>query len=322
MESRTKNKQSREAIGRMAKHALGADLSSSGNVIYEMKEGWFNATYGVTLADGREVVLKIAPPPGAEIMQYERAIMATEVATMRMVRANPAIPVPEIYAFDNTRTLCDAPYFFMQKLEGENLEHVKDSLPAATLADIRAQIGAIMRGINTISGSDFGYPGNPDLRTGNWREAFTRIVGSVFEDGETRNVDYGYSAAALHEVLQRHGSVLDEVRSPSLVHWDAWDLNFFVVDGKITGLLDFERALWGDPLMEAQFRPYFGASGADILRGYGKVCFTPNEEIRRLLYTWHLGLVMVTECAYRNYDTDDVFNKGRAILASTMKQLG
>jgi hypothetical protein len=73
--------------------------------------------------------------------------------------------------------------------------------------------------------------------------------------------------------------------------------------------------------MEAQFRPYFGRYDADILRGYGKTALTHNEERRSFLYMWHLGLVMVTECAYRNYDTDEIYRRGRAVVAHAMMWL-
>ena len=119
MESKTKNKKTREQIERMAARAFeGLGLAAGEEAVLELKEGWFNAAYNVRLADGREVILKIAPPPGAEVMLYEKNIMATEVASMRLVRQNPAIPVPEIYFFDDAHDLCDADYFFMEKLTG------------------------------------------------------------------------------------------------------------------------------------------------------------------------------------------------------------
>ena len=321
MESRTKNKQSREQIERMTRRAFGVGLAPGDEALAEMREGWFNATYGLTLVDGRRTVLKIAPPPDVAIMSYERNLIATEVAAMRLVSADPRIPVPEIYAFDEARQLCNAPYFFMAWLTGENLEHVKDALAPDVQKKIRFEIGAIMHAIHAVTGSYFGYPGNLGLQADNWRRAFSRIVDSVLGDGQARNVDYGVPQSELRDLFNKHAPALEEVRTPCLVHWDAWDSNFFVTDGRVTGLLDFERALWADPLMEAQFRPFFGAFGADILRGYGKTLFTPNEERRSFLYMWHLGLVMVTECAYRNYDTDRVYRQGRRILKAAMEWL-
>jgi fructosamine-3-kinase len=321
MESKTKNRQTRERIEHMAMRAFGVGLASDNDAAVELKDGWFNATYAARLTDGRDVVLKVAPPPGAAVMGYEANIIRTEVATMRLVRHNSAIPVPEIHAFDDACDLCDAPYFFMEKLAGESLEHVRNSLPDDVQASIRFQIGAIVRAINGFTGSYFGYPGNPELRAGDWKSAFLKIVNSVLADGAARNVDYGFPGAELRSVVEKHAAALEEVRIAHLVHWDAWDPNFFVRDGRITGLLDFERALWGDPLMEAQFRPIFGRFGADILRGYGKTTFTPEEVRRSFLYMWHLGLVMITECAYRNYDTDDIYKNGRGILAHAMNWL-
>ena len=137
MESKTKNKKTREQIERMAARAFGGiTLADGADAVYELKEGWFNAAYNVRLADDREVILKIAPPQGSEILTYEKDIMVTEVSSMRMVRENPAIPVPEIYYFDQARDLCNSNYFFMAKLEGDNLEHVKKSLSTETQTDI------------------------------------------------------------------------------------------------------------------------------------------------------------------------------------------
>jgi hypothetical protein len=95
MESKTKNKKSREQIESMAVRAFsGIKLAAGEEAVTELKQGWFNAAYEVKLEDGREVILKIAPPQSAEVMIYEKNIMVTEVASMRLVRQNPAIPGP------------------------------------------------------------------------------------------------------------------------------------------------------------------------------------------------------------------------------------
>jgi aminoglycoside phosphotransferase (APT) family kinase protein len=140
---------------------------------------------------------------------------------------------------------------------------------------------------------------------------------SLLEDGRARNVDLGCSHDELRSAVLAHAPALDAVSVPRLVHWDAWDSNFFVKDNAIVGLIDFERALWADPLMEAQFR----RRQADTMRGYGKGTFTVEEEQRCRLYTLHLGLVMRTECAYRNYDTDYVYDRSGVLLRESMDWL-
>lgn len=322
MESKTKNKKTRLQIEAMVGRAFaGLGLAPGEDTITELKDGWFNAAYDIRLADGRFVILKIAPPKGAEVMLYEKNLMATEVAAMRLVQQNPAIPVPEIYFFDNAHDLCDADYFFMEKIDGDNLEHVKASLPEATQAAIDQHIGEIIREINTFPGTYFGYDGNPELRAATWKDAFIKIVESVLEDAARKDVQFDFSYDALRAALHKHAPALDEITTPCLVHWDAWNPNFFVKNGRITGIIDFERALWAEPLMEAQFRPLYGPGITNSMRGYGKTSFTFAEEQRKNLYSLHLALVMNTECYYRNYDTDDIFNFSRQYIADTMAWL-
>lgn len=299
----------------------GTTLAIGEEAMSELKDGWFNAAYNVRLSDGREVILKIAPPQDAEVMTYEKGIMVTEVTAMRLVAQNPAIPVPEIYYFDTACDLCDSDYFFMEKLTGDNYDHVRASLSPEIQAQIDQSIGRIIRAINGFTGTYFGYDGNSALRGDTWKEAFIKIVESVLEDGLRKNAEYGFSVDDIRAAILKHTPALEAVTTPQLVHWDAWDPNFFVKDGQVTGILDFERALWADPLMEAQFRALAFGGVSESMKGYGKTTLTHEEDERCTLYTLHLALVMKTECYYRNYDTDDVSNMALQMIAPTLKWL-
>lgn len=322
MESTTKNRKTREQIARMVARTFGGTtLAASEYAVRELKEGWFNAVYNVQLSDGREVILKIAPPRDAEVLAYEQNIMVTEVASMRLVRENPAIPVPEIYAFDTTQDVCDSTYFFMEKLTGDNYEQVGASFSPASQAQIDLQIGAIVREINGFTGTYFGYAGNSDLRGATWGEAFLKIIDSVLEDGARKQADFGSTIDDIRRAVLKHASSLEAITTPQLVHWDAWNPNFFVKDDKVTGILDFERALWADPLMEAHFRAFAFEGVSESMRGYGKTTFTHEENERCHLYTLHRALVMKTECSYRMYDSDVVSNLSTQLMASTLNWL-
>jgi aminoglycoside phosphotransferase (APT) family kinase protein len=323
MESKTKNKKTREQIEGMVRRAFnGVALAAGAEAIAELKEGWFNAAYNVRLADGREVILKIAPPQDAEVMTYEKNLMATEVSAMRLVRQNPRIPAPEVYYFDQAKDLCDADYFFMEKIQGENLEHAKEALPEDVMQSVEFRIGEIIREINSFEGTYFGYEGNPDLRAETWKQAFLKIIDSLLDDAARKNVTFDFPYEEIRAAVLKHADALDEVTTPCLVHWDAWNLNFFVKDGAVSGILDFERALWADPLMEAQFRAlFFGQGITPSLRGYGKTTFTAAEDQRNYLYVLHLALVMNIECYYRHYDTDHVFNMSRQFISQAMAWL-
>jgi len=319
--SLTKNRKSRDEIDALARHAFGVGLAAGDAGLRELTDGWFSAVHELGLADGRRVILKIAPPPGAPVMTYERDLMATEVATMRLVRSEPAIPVPAVLFHDDSRRRCDAPYFFMEKVSGANLDHVRKNLSPSEAGAIDRHVGEVVRAINGFRGEWFGMPGHSQLRAATWREAFGRIVESVLQDAARRAVAWPRPADEIRALLQRHGAALDEVREPRLVHWDGWDKNFFVAGGRVTGLIDFERALWADPLMEAQFRALSWDGVSEAMRGYGRTEFSDAELVRNRLYTLHLALVMHAECFYRLYPDDEVRNGSRRMLAENLDWL-
>ena len=322
MESKTKNPKTRAQVDALARRAFaGLGLAPQAAAVRELKDGWFNAAYEVTLADTRQVILKIAPPPGAEVMRYELDLMATEVATMRLVRANPAIPVPAVLHHDTSAELCDSAWFFMEKMPGDNLDHVRATLAPAQARSIDRHLGEILREVNAFRGDWFGTPGNVALRAATWRPAFLAIVDSVLDDAARRSVSFDRPAREIRARVDAHAPSLDEVREPRLVHWDAWDSNVFVAQGRVCGLIDFERALWADPLMEAAFRALSWTGVTDAMHGYGKTTFSDGEQRRCWLYTLHLGLVMQTEWAYRAYPNDDILVQARRMVARALDWL-
>ncbi len=315
MESKTKNRKTAEEVGKLCLKAFGKKPSQ----ITEYTEGWYNAVYGITLDDGREAVLKIAPPKAAETLTYEKNMMSTEAASMRLVGSRGRVPVPEILFYDNSEDISDTDYFFMAKVDGENYAHVKAGLTQEQRYEIEYQTGVYTREMNGITGTFFGYEGNHDLRGNTWREAYIKILASVLEDGKRKQIDIGYEYEDILMLAEAKAPALDEVTVPHFVHWDVWDANVFVEDGRVTAIIDFERALWGDPLMEQLFRMYFIPSAA--MDGYGKTAFTANEEMRMQLYSLHLFLIMLIECYYRCYETDENEKMARQALAQTVSWL-
>ncbi|MNC52015.1 Phosphotransferase enzyme family protein [compost metagenome] len=90
---------------------------------------------------------------------------------------------------------------------------------------------------------------------------------------------------------------------PRLIHWDLWNGNLFVKDGVIVSIIDWERALWGDVLLEYYFR-HFESSQA-FIQGYGQTFDSPNELLRKKLYDFYLDLILVIECYSRQYKDDN-----------------
>jgi hypothetical protein len=165
-----------------------------------------HTTYAVC---GRQVILKIAPPVGAEVLAYEQDIMARGGfhARAAQIRASCA----EIYYFDQAHDLCDSDYFFMEKLSGENFGVIRQNCPPKYRHRLTARSAGSCAMINTFTGSFFGYDGNPNLRAATWKEAFIKIVDSVLDDGVKKGAEYGISVDEIRAVVQKHAGVLEEI---------------------------------------------------------------------------------------------------------------
>jgi aminoglycoside phosphotransferase (APT) family kinase protein len=325
MESITKNRQLPATLRAMIGRAYGRDLAprDGDGWVSELGHGWFNVAYRIRLRDGSQVVLKIAPPAGVQVLTYERGAMAIELAALRLVRERTGVPVPNVDFADQSHDLCDADYFFMPYVDADNLGIVKYDLPTDARTAYSEAVGAANRELNAIRGEAFGPlagAGDPS-----WRVVFTGMFEAILQDGERRQVDLGWDYDLVRSVFEEYAYSLDEVTVPRYVEWDLWDSNVLVRDGTIVSIIDHERAFYGDPLIEAGFTgtqlDAFGDPSA-FMRGYGHGPLTPTEEVRRRLYCLYLSLIMVIETVYRGHTDSQGYDWARERLTETMALLG
>ncbi|MBC9712761.1 aminoglycoside phosphotransferase family protein [Streptomyces sp. TRM66268-LWL] len=324
MESITKNRQSAAALRAMVARAYGPDEVCDGeDWAGELGNGCFNVVYRIRLRSGTQAVLKIAPPPDVEVLTYERGAMATELAALRLVREHTKVPVPEVEFADRSQEVCDAAYFFMSYVDGDDLHTLRDTLTDAEKEAYDERLGAITRELNSIPGPAFGPLTGPGTRT--WRPAFLRMVDELLRDGERRGIALPCGYDLIRGLVAAHADALDEVTEPRFVEWDLWSGNCMVRDGRVVAIVDHERAFYGDPLMEFGFAgcesSAFGDSTA-FLRGYGHPPLTEPERIRRRLYNLHLALVLCIETTYRAYSDDGHYDWACGHLRETVALLG
>lgn len=289
---------------------LGTELAGHA----ELKDGWFNTTYALTLANGRRAVLKAAPPDHLPVLRYERGILRSELTVMKMLREKASIPLPAILAEDFSRAILPQDYYVMEWLPGGILNTVQDQLPEPELAHIRREVGAILRQINAIQGAAFGMIADPRFPT--WREAFVSLMEDIIMDGEASPIELDYDR--IRRTVERHAACLEGVREPRLVHWDLWEGNIGVKDGRVSGIIDFERSFWGDPLMESNWR----STSSEFIEGYGvDLREQPTARERRLLYDLHLFTIMQVEAWYRRFTDLSGVEWARERFAETMLAL-
>ncbi|MNN37876.1 Phosphotransferase enzyme family protein [compost metagenome] len=188
----------------------------------------------------------------------------------------------------------------MEYLEGQPYNKVKDQLTDLERAQIEKELGRYSRLINDITGKTFGYYAIQDKHGTCWWEVFRAMMSDLLADARDAKLTLPAADEEIMALLDKHRAALEEVTIPRLVHWDLWDGNLFIEDGHITGIIDCERALWGDPLMEYYFRDLAGRPAA-FMEGYGLSHLSESELERVKLYDLYLALIMHIECDYRKY---------------------
>ena len=315
-DSSTKNKQSEQILAKMVeKYFYPIKMTS----FKELTEGYFNVAYEIFLSNGNSVILKIAPSKEMRIMTYEINIMLSEVESLKMAFKKGGILVPKIIGYDDSCIICNSPYFFMEKLEGNSLFTVKNSIKQNILNDIYTEIGRINKKINEIRCPCFGYPGQTEFQGPEWFPIFKKMLQAGVDDAQRGSIDIKIPINKLFEYLERDKNVFSEVTVPQLVHWDLWDGNIFVKDGKVTGIIDWERCIWGDPLLEVGFRCY--DMNPNFLKGYGISSLNENQKRRALWYDIYLFLLQSLECEYRNYETMDFYDRAIKFLKEQFEKL-
>jgi fructosamine-3-kinase len=258
--------------------------------------GSFGSVWRVELADRGPVVLKISATPDAGLLTYERGMLAEEANYLRTAAAGaPELPV--------ARVLHQAQdWLFMTLLPGTPLPFLP---PDTDTTRVREECGAAIARLHRVSGDLFGYPGDRPNAT-SWPDAFTAMIEAILHDAVVWGVPLPLPPDRVRAVVRTHRGLLAAVTRPAFVHFDLWDGNVLASvddDGaRLSGLVDGERYLFGDPLVDlaspALFADVLDPPGHPFLRGYMSV--TPlmiDEGVRRRvwLYQLYLYLIMIVE---------------------------
>ncbi len=172
--------------------------------------------------------------------------------------------------------------------------------------ELKKELAGYLAQLHQIKGEYFGYfteDRNNQHKT--WKEAFLSMMSMILEDGKKNGTKLPYDR--YEKVLKEKLNYLEAVKEPSLVDYDLWAGNVFVKQqGEnyvLEGIIDFERAFWGDPLAD------FGGSvmlldniyeEPDIWRVYQEKAefgreLSKEDQIRRAFYGLYIYTIMAAE---------------------------
>jgi aminoglycoside phosphotransferase (APT) family kinase protein len=279
----------------------------------ELTDGTYNAAYRVRLSNGADLVLKVAPPPDLPLLTHEVDLMRTEVDFYERAGA-AGVPVPAVRFADLRRRVIPRDYVFLQRLESVPLDAIRAE---PDLGEVRRDLGAAVARLHTVTGPAYGYPlrGSRSWQP-TWRAAFLAMLDDILDDAVRLDTQLPEPPARIRQRLHRHAAALDAVPRPALVHFDLWDGNVFVhrtpAGWRLSGLIDGERAFFGDPYAEFVSLSLFRhiSELPELLDGYAAgggepVEFTDEVRVRIALYTCYLYLLVVTEGSTRGFDPQD-----------------
>ena len=249
--------------------------------------GKFNDSFFARLANDREVVLRVAPPDDAGFLFYERRMMAQEPGLHRLLRSRTAIPVAEVLIYDDSRKLIDRDYLLMERLPGRAMSDLRLSPRESAL--VLEQVGRHLRELHERCRADrYGYLGehHPMEPAATWGEAFRTMWSLLVEDIRACGAYDADEARAVRDALLPHLRLFDREVPSCLLHMDIWAQNILVDGrGQVSGLVDWDRALWGDVEIEFAVLDYCGISEPAFWRGYGgERDASPAARIRGVFY--------------------------------------
>nr|WP_307865447.1 phosphotransferase [Streptomyces montanisoli] len=282
--------------------------------IAPLSGGTYNTVVRVSLADGREWVVKIPPPAGAPGMSYERGLLRGEATFYRAASA-VGVPVPEVVhaVFDPAPPV--VPHLVMTARPGVPWPEQTASMTHDEERRLRHEVGREVARLHDVTGPGFGYPAQPlGPLSGTWRQAFTAMTDAVLADAVRYRAWLPETPDRIDATMGAASDVLDHVVRPALVHFDLWQGNL-LLDGEpgslaLGGIIDGERMFWGDPAADFVSLALFAdiEHDTDFLAGYaaagGQADFGTSLRLRVALYRCYLYLIMLVEAVPRGYTAE------------------
>jgi aminoglycoside phosphotransferase (APT) family kinase protein len=268
--------------------------------------GKFSEVFAAESRRGR-YVLRVAPPDSVRQLFYEYRMMRQEPALHTRLLTETNVPVPEIAAFDFSRRTVDRDYLIMPRLAGVPLSQA--DLPPGPAARALREWGQYVAQIHSLTDPEtrFGYLGEHNCMDPQptWGEAFAVMYRKELAD----IVNCGIYTPAVAEksmaLLEANLEVFDACRTSHLLHGDLWVTNLLVKeDGEVTGVLDFDRACWGDIEWDLAIAEYCGVTRPPFWEGYARPVdtHTGDAAVRRMFYLLyeHQKYIVISMSPRRN----------------------
>jgi aminoglycoside phosphotransferase (APT) family kinase protein len=268
--------------------ALGRRVES----IDSIPEGHSGFTYWVGLEGGERAVLRL-PPPGARI-----AGPADIPRQGRLMKAlsEAGLPAPRILAMSDQPVVDGRPFILMEAIAGERIEKVVGTVPDQQLV---ASAVEVLQRLHAL----------PLARTGIGDEEPQPLEAEMVRWAWLMERAPEELTGRAHLLGGRLAETRPQPQAPTLVHGDYHYGNMLFRGGQVVGVLDWEIAQVGQPLLDLACLSVVaraGRTGAGVPGG-GTVD-VDDEELLRMYgadpqdYTWFLALTFYKYASIFGYN--------------------
>ncbi|GAA3425882.1 hypothetical protein GCM10018953_30650 [Streptosporangium nondiastaticum] len=284
-----------EEIQAICHRVFGADARAVSAV--ELGLGMYNTTYRVTVTgQERPVILRVAPEPERQF-RSERQLMRNEYASLPWLTAIAPL-MPQVVAADWSHEVIGRDWMIQSLLDGVPAPDRLGAYPRSARPGFFRQMGSIAKAVHAVRGPHFGPVAGPSYIT--WSQAVIASLRDIAADLD----GIGLDAADLREVTAlaaEHHLLLDEITEPCMLSGDLWTVNVMLdataPEPLITGVLDLDRTLWGDPAADWTIRMALARPGTERDAfwdddGYGAPDRSPSAVWRSRIYeARHIGAI-------------------------------
>jgi len=283
--------------------------------VVELKAGLFNNTYRVD-TEQNCYILKVAPWRGADVFYNELNLMRRERSISRQLQSLSPL-IPEYLSFFKVG---DRDAFLQPYIKGRLWHDHIHSLSDLENNELWKQLGQFSKILHNCSGEKFGYPA-PYKGFSRWSRFIADNVGGMVND--CHRLDVFCEEIELYcSYLPRFYPILDDVKSPKLLHGDLWPKNI-IFDGTgsdihIKAVLDAERAYWGDPVSEWVF--IFYNLPDTFWQGYGENLLKTGNPTCIEIYKGMYFILNILE-SVRFHESDEEPRKRLALVNKELDKL-
>lgn len=282
--------------------------------VTELKAGLFNNTYQINTSQNA-YILKVAPDQNADVFYPERCLMQRERTIAKQLQSVSPL-IPEYLSFF---TVGERDAFLQPMITGKLWHDVIGTLSDAENAALWKQLGDFAQQLHRTCGDEFGYPA-PFQGLTSWSEFIVSNVDGMVADCQRLGV-YCEEIETYLSYLPRCQSLLDQLKTPKLLHGDLWPRNVIIggsgADIHIAAVIDAERAFWGDPISDWVLLLY--GVPDEFWQGYGENLLKTSDPVRIVIYQGMYFILNILE-AVRFQASDEEPRKNLSTVNSKLDQ--